>query len=65
MIKEIDLNGDGQISFEEFKTLMNKVILWNSKTHNILIHHSEIEDSNQINNMGNNNTIKDVIHTDN
>ena len=65
MIKEIDLNGDGQISFEEFKTLMNKVILRNSKTHNTLIHHSEIEDSNQINNMGNNNTIKDVIHTDN
>ena len=64
MIKEIDLNGDGQISFEEFKTLMNKVILRNSKTHT-LIHHSEIEDSNQINNMGNNNTIKDVIHTDN
>ena len=63
MIKEIDLNGDGQISFEEFKTLMNKVILRNSKTHNTLIHHSE--DSNQINNMGNNNTIKDVIHTDN
>ena len=44
---------------------MNKVILRNSKTHNTLIHHSEIEDSNQINNMGNNNTIKDVIHTDN
>ena len=35
---------------------MNKVILRNSKTHNTLIHHSE--DSNQINNMGNNNTIK-------
>ena len=65
MIKEIDLNGDGQISFEEFKTLMNKVILRNSKTHNTLIHHSEIEDSNQINNMGNHHTIKDVIHTDN
>ena len=29
MIKEIDLNGDGQISFEEFKNMMNKVILKN------------------------------------
>ena len=29
MIKEIDLNGDGQISFEEFKNMLNKVILKN------------------------------------
>ena len=27
MINEIDLNGDGQICFEEFKTMMNNVIL--------------------------------------
>jgi len=26
IIKEIDTNGDGQISFEEFKELMNKVV---------------------------------------
>ena len=63
MIKEIDLNGDGQISFEEFKTLMNKVILRNSKTHNTVILHSEVEDLNIIKNKETNNTIKDVIHT--
>ena len=44
MINEIDLNGDGQISFEEFKTMMNNVILKDKKNNNkklnneILIH---------------------------
>ena len=37
MIKEIDLNGDGQISFEEFKNMMNKVILKNKKEINMPI----------------------------
>ena len=32
MIKEIDLNGDGQISFEEFKKMMKNVILKNTTT---------------------------------
>ena len=62
MIKEIDLNGDGQISFEEFKTLMNKVILKNTKTHNTEIHHFDEEESNKNKSKeSNNNTIKEVI----
>jgi hypothetical protein len=31
MINEIDLNGDGQICFEEFKTMMNNVIMKDKK----------------------------------
>ena len=45
MINEIDLNGDGEISFEEFKTMMNNVILKDKKKYK-----NNLIDDNYINN---------------
>ena len=31
IIKQVDANGDGQISFEEFSTMMKKLSTWEEK----------------------------------